>query len=132
MSWQWGIRVDDAGGPRRHETPVSLWSTRSRAVNPLSFTEHRSPQPWMTRFVLRALSSNSKREREREREIVWVPGCEKERRNNYRNFGAFLALRGCVESFRQGSHGGKRRTCGKKMVGECPSSAADSSDRSVY
>lgn len=32
---QWGIRVDDAGGPRRHETPVSLWSTRSRAANPL-------------------------------------------------------------------------------------------------
>lgn len=33
-------RVDDAGGPRRLETPVSLWSTRSRAVNLLS---HRTP-----------------------------------------------------------------------------------------
>jgi len=59
---QWGIRVDDAGGPRRHETPVSLWSTRSRAANPLSFTEHRSPQPWVTRFVLRTFSTNNKKE----------------------------------------------------------------------
>lgn len=36
----WGGRVDDAGGPRRLETPVSLWSTRSRAVNLLS---HQTP-----------------------------------------------------------------------------------------
>jgi len=104
---QWGIRVDDAGCPRRHETPVSLWSTRSRAANPLSFTEHRSPQPWVTRFVLRACSTNSakgrgrenesertskrasERERERERERESVCVCVRKRTNNHRNYKAF-------------------------------------------
>ena len=50
--------VDDAGGPSRHETPVSLWSTRSRAVtfSLAALSRHTdraaSPQSWVTtRFV---------------------------------------------------------------------------------